>query len=161
MNLRVQMNGEKVDLIPVTRELWHKLWSNFKGESRENESYVYDPVFADRMFDIRMADNTRKHFAICHGQEVVGEIHLEGIDRNFGKACFGIELINGRAANKGYGSEAIELLMKFTFETMKLSILAATAASDDGKYQHILEKKGFFCLDERDGVKYYLRGNQP
>lgn len=159
MNLRLPIKGETVDLLPFTRELWHEMWKNFKGGKPDaGERYQYDEVFTDRMFDIRMADNTRKHFAICRGLKVVGEIHLEGIDRNLGKACFGIELISGREYNKGYGTEAIGLLMRFAFETLKLQILATTARSSDLKYQHILEKKGFFCLDERDGYKYYLRG---
>lgn len=161
MNLRLPIKGERVDLIPFTRQLWHEMWSKFKRDKRSSEPYEYDEVFTDRMFDIRMADNTRKHFAICHNSEVVGEAHLEGIDRDLGKACFGLELINGRVSNKGYGTEAIELLMKFAFETLKLQILATNARSDDMKFQHILEKKGFFCLDEREGFKYYLRGNQP
>ncbi|MBQ8813673.1 MAG: GNAT family N-acetyltransferase [Lachnospiraceae bacterium] len=159
MNLRLPIKGEIVDLVPFTRELWHQFWKDFKRDREESrEPYRYDPVFTDRMFDIRMSQKERKHFAICRGEKVVGEIHLEGIDHNWKKACFGIEMINGHARNKGYGTEAIGLLIGFAFDKLDLNLLATTALASDEKYCHILEKKGFFCLEERDGCRYYLLG---
>ena len=161
MNLRVTINGDLVDLIPYTRELWHEMWGNYVRDKRISpEPYQYDQLMTERMYDIRRIDRSRKYFAIHNRKQGVGDIHLYEIDLDWKKACFRIELVNQKMGNKGYGSEAIDLLMGYAFNTLGLELLATIVRSDDDKFCHVLEKKGFFCFEERDGLRYYLRGKQ-
>ncbi len=70
-------------------------------------------------------DSSRYDFAICliENDEVIGDLAILDIDQNNYKAGFRISLHSQNKLGKGYGTEAIRLAQRFTFEELKLNRL--------------------------------------
>ena len=95
-------------------------------------------------------DETRFDFAIClrDNDELLGYLSIVEIDRENQKAGFRIALHSRGHLNKGYGTEAVRLALKFAFETLKLNRLQLEVFSHNSRALRAYEKAGF----KREGI---------
>ncbi|AWE07286.1 GNAT family N-acetyltransferase [Lysinibacillus sp. 2017] len=90
-------------------------------------------------------DPTRYDFAIClvDTDEIIGDLSIVDIDQDNKKAGFRISLHSKNTLNKGYGTEATQLALKFTFEELKLNRLELEVFSHNVRGIKAYEKAGF------------------
>lgn len=90
-------------------------------------------------------DPTRYDFAIClvDTDEIIGDLSIVDIDQDNKKAGFRISLHSRNTLNKGYGTEATQLALKFTFEELKLNRLELEVFSHNVRGIKAYEKAGF------------------
>ena len=79
-------------------------------------------------------DKFKKVFAVCKKDNNIhiGNVSLDMIDIRHGNARLSIFIADHNARGKGYGSEALQLLEKYAFDTLKLhKIWCKTDAGDE------------------------------
>lgn len=86
----------------------------------------------DEVFIIERKDN----------QEPIGEIHISDIDPLSGNGNISVSLIR-RCWDKGYGGEAIRLMMGYAFSDPRLSRLSLTVFAYNTRAIHVYQKAGF------------------
>ncbi len=155
----VVIAGNKVDLRPVTSEdatVEYLSWLNDPETTKYLELH-YRGEYTMEMLreDIERynADESVRWYAICTKDGVhVGNIKIEHINRNHKFGELGI-LIGSGHWNKGYGSEAVELVCRHVFEQYGLRRICAGYYDDNEGSRRIFQQNGF----EVEGV---LRGHR-
>jgi len=136
--------------------MWHEFYSGYVADPMMSDvPYVYDYEACEAAYVRKMADATRKYFSIVDSGKVVGEIYLKHIDWEAGSAEFGIAMIDDSVKGKGFGTEAIELLLKYAFGVLGLETMIATAVLRNVRSQHVLGKLGFVYTHSDVKFKYY------
>lgn len=95
-------------------------------------------------------DSTRHDFVIClvENDQMIGDLAINDIDQDNSKAMFRIALHSKNNYGKGYGTEAVLLAQKFTFEELRLNRLELQVYSHNPRGIRSYEKAGF----KREGV---------
>jgi len=139
------LEGEKVILKPLT-DFNEKLFrcrsdplvtrtlaSPYKTRSRER--------FAER---IKMNGDTRKFFEIIdkNTRETVGAIQIHNINYRAGRAKIGYRICR-EYRDRGYATEAIRLIVKYSFDTLNLHLLYAEVKEPNAISARALMKNGF------------------
>ena len=90
-------------------------------------------------------DPTRYDLAIClmASHEIIGDLAILDIDLHNKKAGFRIALHSRNSWNKGYGTEATQLALAFTFEDLYLNRLELEVYSHNPRGIKAYEKAGF------------------
>ena len=84
----------------------------------------------------------------------IGLIELFDVDPRHQRAGVGIVIAETDARNKGYGSQALELVCRYAFEVLQLHQLYAGVAADNAPSLRVFQKLGF----EQTGVRrHWLR----
>ena len=94
----------------------------------------------------RMAKNDDDFiFAIVanDGDRLLGNIGLHQISRNYRHATLGIFLGEAEDRSKGYGAEAIRLLLGYAFKTLNLHSVELTVNSTNARAIACYKKAGF------------------
>ncbi|MFT0803441.1 GNAT family protein [Bacillus swezeyi] len=91
------------------------------------------------------SDDTRFDFAICllDRDELIGDLSILEIDRANRKAGFRIALHSTDHFNKGYGTEAVQLVQRFAFKELQLNRLQLEVFSHNIRAVKVYEKAGF------------------
>jgi len=118
-------------------------------------AYIYDYRRCDDAFLKKTADETRRYFTIIHQGTVVGEIYLKHIDAKRKTTEFGIALVNDSVKGKGFGTEAIRLLIEYAFGELEIDTIFADSVLRNTRSHHVLEKSGFVYTREDDTFKYF------
>lgn len=90
-------------------------------------------------------DNSRYDFAICDIEDdsYIGELSILDIDLDNLSAGFRIAINKQANMNKGYGSEAISLVLDFVFNHLELNRLELEVYSHNQRAIRAYEKAGF------------------
>ncbi|MFF1993923.1 GNAT family N-acetyltransferase [Bacillus sp. NP247] len=90
-------------------------------------------------------DSSRYDFAIClkGNDEMIGELSILNIDEENQKAVFRISMISIPLTGKGYGTEAIKIVLKFVFEQLTLNRLQLEVFNHNLRGIRAYEKVGF------------------
>ncbi|CAH0344389.1 GNAT family protein [Bacillus sp. CECT 9360] len=142
------MRGKSLHLRPIKRE---DMGSFYKAV--QNEELVYmtgtrNTFTMEQLYEHyeRITnDDTRFDLAICllDSDELLGDLSILEIDQANQKAGFRIALHNTNNLNKGYGTEAVQLALQFTFEKLKLNRLQLEVFSHNIRGIKSYEKAGF------------------
>ena len=145
-----------VSIKPMTRQMCHEFYQRFQNDPAIGHyyEYIYTPELADRYFDTNSVPD-RKLFAILAGDEIVGECKLKNIDSQKRECSLGIHLRDDSVKEKGYGTQAERLMLKYAFEELGMVAVNAEAALKNTRSQHVLEKVGFRYVREDETFKYY------
>lgn len=105
-------------------------------------------------------DSSRYDFAIClkENDQTIGELSVLDIDENDKKAGFRITMFSIELTGKGYGTEAIKIVLQFVFEKLHLNRLQLEVFSHNLRGIRAYEKVGFV----KEGVlreSLYYNGN--
>ena len=139
-----ELSANSVTICPMTREMCHEFYKGFQNDPAIGHyyEYVYTPEIADRYFDTNSVPE-RKMFAIVVDDRIVGECKLKEIDHNSKECSMGIHLQNDSVKEKGYGTQAERLVLRYAFEELGMLAVNADAALKNTRSQHVLEKVGF------------------
>lgn len=152
----ITLRGEKVSVKTCTIELWHELYRNYvPNPMMDTTPYTYDYEKAEKAFYTRTADVTRLYFVIILNSKVIGDIYLKHINQDEKTAEFGVALIDDSVKGKGYGTEAIILLLNYAFERLNLITIFADSVLRNTRSQHVLEKIGFVFTHKDSDFFYY------
>lgn len=90
-------------------------------------------------------DSSRYDFAIClkGTDETIGELSIFDINEEDRKAGFRISMRSISLTGKGYGTEAIKIVLRFVFEQLKLNRLQLEVYSHNSRGIRAYEKVGF------------------
>lgn len=156
MNEDILLNGEKITLTNCTKSLWHKFHMNYEADPMMNATpYTYDFDCVEKEYYAKSNDSTRKYFIIIHNGEAIGTIYLKHMDMVKKSTEFGIALINDSVKGYGFGTEAIYLLIEYTFNILGFECILADSVLRNTRSQHVLEKVGFIYTHEDSVFKYY------
>lgn len=141
MQTDILLRGEKVSVKTCTLELWHEFYRNYVPDPMmDTTPYKYDYDKAEKAFYTQTSDVTRSYFVIMLDSKNIGQIYLKHINQDEKTAEFGVALINDDVKGKGYGTEAISLLINYAFESLNLKTIFADSVLRNTRSQHILEK---------------------
>ncbi|MBV6685447.1 GNAT family N-acetyltransferase [Bacillus sp. JRC01] len=90
-------------------------------------------------------DSSRYDFAIClkSSDEMIGELSIFDIDEENRKAGFRISMASISLTGKGYGTEAINIVLSFVFNHLTLTRLQLEVFSHNTRGIRAYEKVGF------------------
>ena len=153
------MGTEKITLQPMTGEMYHRYLKEFENDPdlytdrSKCVPYVYEKETADR-YIARQIEKRRTPLAIMRGEEIIGEIVLKNIEPGV-SATMGLCMKNDAYKNRGYGTQAERLAIRYVFDTLNLPTLYADALLTNTRSQHVLEKVGFQKTGEDGTFRYY------
>jgi len=136
--------------------MWHEFYRKYVPDPlMDTTPYVYDYAKGEENFHKKMADTTRKYFAIVYEGNVVGEVYLKYINAEDRSTRFGIALTDDSVKGKGFGTEAMQLIINYALNVLDLKTIYAESVLRNTRSQHIMEKVGFIYTHEDDVFKYY------
>lgn len=167
----VFLEGEKVELRTVEKEdieflrdgVNHPEVRRHMGNTRPQNLESEEDFFEN------VVENDDIHLLICRENQPMGIISLEEKEEPSNIAEIGIWL-HPEYHNKGYGTEAVQLTVEYSFDQLNYYKLFARAHSDNEASRKIWEKHGFkeegqfrehvLVEGERKDLNYYglLRG---
>ena len=156
-----------IELQPMTREKMHEMYRDFSMDPdifmdmelyERVKNYEYNPEKVDALFDMRAEEEGSICFAIMLGDEVIGEVGLRHADPVTKECELSVHMKNDSVKNKGYGTEAERLGIRYAFEELGMESIFAETNLKNVRSQHIIEKLGFRYSGEEEGFKqYYLK----
>jgi RimJ/RimL family protein N-acetyltransferase len=165
--------GQTIRLTAITKEDWPALarWYQDAGFLR---LWNADPARPQTEAEVGkwLEEETKKQnaffFAIrpLEGNDLLGQIELDGILWNNGTGWLAIGLGNREDWGKGYGGEAMRLVLDYAFSELNLHRVQLTVFAYNARAILLYEKLGFVREGtyreflHRDGVRYdmYLYG---
>lgn len=147
------LEGEKVRLWAVERE---DLLKNYIWQNDPNVIYLaglrpYPKSFfeIENWYNDLLSNPTVKSFAIKTKEgEYIGNIELSEIDFRIRKAELGIFIGEGDFLNKGYGRDAVNVLLKFAFKQMNLNRVSVKIVEYNQKAVEFFQECGF----QKEGI---------
>ena len=88
-------------------------------------------------------------------QTPIGEVILKNIDRAHKHCTLGISMQSDAYKNKGYGTQAEKLTLKYAFAELGMEKVLADALVTNTRSQHVLEKVGFVETHRDESFVYY------
>ncbi len=152
----MELTGDKITLRPYTPERCHEFFMSYISDpAMTYDRYTYEKEKVDAYYKNKVLDASRRFFAVCHNDKVIGEIQLKYID--FEKQCgtLGIHLINDSVKGQGFGTEAERLLLDYAIIELGLKTIYADAVHRNQRSIHILKKLGFVHLHDDESLSYY------
>lgn len=114
------LKGDKVTLRAIEREDLRRLWDL----ERDNVDLVImaDDVWEPKSFEVyekryakHLEDREQTRFVIEADGKIIGYANLHGLDRLLGMAELGISIYDRDYLGKGYGRDAIKVLLNWAF----------------------------------------------
>lgn len=155
----------EIALKPMTRELFHTLYRGFENDPdiymdmQYYTQYVYNSEKVDERFD-SLQTPERVVFAVMLDEAPIGEVQLKRINRERNDCTLSIHLQNDAVKNRGFGTQAERLAVRYAFDVLKLDAVNADAVLKNTRSQHVLEKAGFTFTREDEMFRYYRIENE-
>jgi len=90
---------------------------------------------------------------------VIGDVALQDIDWKNRSCSLGMGFARIEHRNKGYGGEAISLMLEYGFDNIGLERISAITLEQNISAQKSLEKAGFIC-EGRERKSVYFAGKR-
>ena len=151
---------QELELVPLTTELAHKLFMDFKNDTSlfktksDFKEYIYEKDEVDKYVQSKSAKGYIL-LAIMYKNDVIGEIRFKKVDNDLHE--IGIVLKDDRYKNRGIGSIAIEKAIVYAKNVLKINRLEASILLNNKRSQHVFEKNGFECIKEDDTFTYFYK----
>ncbi|MCL2363178.1 MAG: GNAT family N-acetyltransferase [Defluviitaleaceae bacterium] len=124
------------------------------GASVENADAWYEEI------QQLLRDNVNVRVGIfLHDGTVVGDVALQGLDDKNRTCSIGMGMSKLAYRGKGYGTEAIRLIIKYAFDNLGIERITADTLEMNLGAQRVLEKNGF-TLEGRARKAVYFRGTR-
>lgn len=148
-----------ITLKPMTAEMYHAFFREYENDPdlylnpADFSEYRYDKDRVDVYIQKQIRLN-RLPFAIMYGEEIVGELKLYDIEEHQ-SAALGITMKRRHYKDRGFGTQAELLAIRYVFEVLDIPVLYADSVLTNTRSQHVLEKVGFQFLYEDRERKHY------
>ncbi len=161
----MKLQGKDIYLDTLSRENCRTLWNDYEYDfdnPTEELSLGLSDEQADAWFDeiqrLQGKENLRLGIFL-NDKRVIGDAALQGIDRTNRKCSVGISINKLVNRSKGYGQQALRLLLKYAFCFMGMERICANTLEMNVGAQKMLEKCGF-RLEGRERESVYLNGQK-
>jgi len=144
------IQGKKITLRPFQAEDADPLWDSLESDL-SNKLTGTHATFTRDMIDnyiakqIKADDDDRASFIIAVEDDLraVGEVVINDIDHDNHSANIRISLFYEHDFNKGYGTEAMRLMVNYGFKTLKLHRIELGVYAFNPRAIRVYEKIGF------------------
>ena len=119
------------------------------------QPYVYDPARVDAYYAERANAADRRKLCVLLDGNVIGEVEYKRIDEEKKSCELGICLTNDRWKNKGCGTAALRLALRYAFEELGMETVLADSLLKNTRSQHVLQKAGFRYVSADGHFRYY------
>ena len=155
----MQNGQERIRLAPMTEEMYRSYFSEYENDPDlclPGQTYLPYEFSEERVAQYvrRQHDRKRIPLAILCGDEIVGEIILKDIEPGV-CAAMGIALKNAGYKDRGIGTRAERLAVRYVFDVLDIPTLYADTIRSNQRSRHVLEKVGFVPVREDQDYKYY------
>lgn len=142
------MQGERVYLrhdLPEDIDTHVTSMTNPELRKMTGAKQLFTRATVEEWFKRRASDSTRVSMAIClqETDELIGELELLYIDQGNRNAYIRIALTGEQHLGKGYGTEAMRLLLDYGFGTLGLHRVELNVFSYNARAQKSYAKLGF------------------
>lgn len=170
MERTIILNGKLVALAEMIEADQKQFWEWM--QSPELRTLIADsrvPSMEDQMHWFQRAtEPDRKFFSVVtiSDETLIGNCGFVDIDRKKNEATLRITIGNPASRGKGLGSEAVELLVRYGFEEMKLDRILLKVGSTNERAIKAYQNVGFeeVSKDVKEGktiITMRLGGNEP
>ncbi|MCH5273337.1 MAG: GNAT family N-acetyltransferase [Lachnospiraceae bacterium] len=161
----MKLQGEKIYLAMLERKDCKKLWNDFEYDFEhpsEEFNIGHSDEKADEWFDeiqkLQGNQNVRLGIFFNDGT-VIGDVALQDIDRINRKCSVGVGIAKIQNRAKGYGREAIQLMLDYGFRYLGMERITAYTLECNAAAQRMLARCGFL-LEGRERKAVYLNGEK-
>ena len=161
----LKLQGKNVYLAVLERKDCKVLYEDFEydfdnpsemlhiGHSVEKSNEWFDEIQK-----LQGRENIRLGIFLNNGT-VIGDIALQGIDDKNRSCSIGMGMAKIENRNKGYGKEAIRLILEYGFKNLGMERITASTLEINISAQKSLEKSGF-KLEGRERKAVYFGGKR-
>ncbi len=153
------MDADSVRLAFMTDEMYRSYFREYENDpdlclpGQAYVPYVYSEEKVDRYIR-KQRGLHRVTLAILRGEEIVGEIIIKDMEAHT-SATMSIALKNAGYKDRGIGTRAERLAVRYVFDELDIPTLYADTIQTNLRSQHVLEKAGFVLVREDGEFKYY------
>ncbi|MDD5900962.1 MAG: GNAT family protein [Lachnospiraceae bacterium] len=161
----MKLQGKNVYLAMLERKDCKTLWNDFEydfAHPTEEFNIGHSDEKADGWFDEiqRLQGNQNVRLGIfLNDGTVIGDVALQDIDRVNRKCSVGIGIAKIEYRAKGYGREAVGLMVDYGFRYLGMERITANTLEINAGAQKMLARCGFL-LEGRERKAVYLNGNK-
>jgi RimJ/RimL family protein N-acetyltransferase len=145
------LSGEKIHLVALEPEKMAELFNRWAGDTEYWRLANSDPVIPFSAESIKTwleehsFDKDNFFFAINRLQDnrPIGDINLSGIDWIHRNAYLGISIGEREEWSKGYGTDAVRVILRFAFKELNLHRVSLTVFDYNQRAKRAYEKAGF------------------
>lgn len=155
----VKLAGKNISLGPIYKKdlaLFLK-WINDTELTKYLNAHPNVYTFYDEQafFERISKDKTTRVFAILRKGRTIGSCDLKEIDPVNRTATLGIMIGDKGCWNKGYGTEAMRLLLEYGFATLNLKNIMLKVYAFNERAIRVYEKCGFRVIGRRRKARFY------
>ena len=165
MEVYIKLKAKEIYLDTLTREncktLWNELEYDFENPTEElnlGQSDEKADAWFDEIQQLQGKQNVRLGIFLNDGS-VIGDIALQDLDRVNRKCSIGMGIAKICYRSRGYGQQAVKLMLKYGFEFLGLERICANTLAMNLGAQKSLEKCGF-TLEGTERESVYLNGRK-
>jgi len=162
----LKLQGNNVYLAALEKQDCKKLYEDNEydfGNATESILFGYSVENSDEWFyEIQklLKENVNVRLGIfLNDTTVIGDVALQGIDDKNRSCSIGIGIAKIENRNKGYGTEAIELILDYGFKNVGMERITASTMEINIPAQRTLKKLGF-TFEGRARKAVYFRGEK-
>ncbi len=159
----IEIKGHEIVLHPL-RFRDKAQWNRVRAENRDwlspweatipksgEESYMQLPSFFEmvKILNTEARNGRSFSFAIWHQSQLIGQITLGGVMYGAMRGGHIGYWIDRNFANRGYTTQAVEILTQYAFEELKLHRLEINLRPENASSRRVAEKAGYVFEGER------------
>ena len=161
----IKLQGKNLYLATLERADCKKLYEDFEydfANPAEPLNIGYSVEKSDEWFDeiqkLQGNENIRLGIFLNDGT-VIGDVALQSIDNKNRSCSIGMGMAKIENRNKGYGKEAVKLILDYGFDNLGMERITADTLEINISAQKSLEKIGFI-LEGRERKAAYFGGKR-
>lgn len=148
-----------IQLKPMTDEMYHSYAKEFENDPdlfeniKDYTHYVYSIERANSYLK-RIKEKNRIIMAVLNDDEIIGEIIFKNIIENE-SLTLGITMKNPKHKDKGYGTIAEKMAIKYAFDNLNVRKIYADCLISNKRSEHVLKKVGFKEIRRDERFVYF------
>ena len=161
----VKLQGEKIYLAVLERTDCKKLYEDFEYDFDNpteplniGSSIEKSDKWNDEIQKLQGKENIRVGIFL-NDDTVIGDVALQGIDNKNRTCSIGMGIAKIENRNKGYGKQAVKLILEYGFNNLGMERIAANTLEINISAQKSLENVGF-VLEGRERKATYFGGKR-
>jgi RimJ/RimL family protein N-acetyltransferase len=161
----LKIEGTRIYLAALEKDHCRQLYENFEYDEdniTEPLNIGHSMTKSDDWFDEIQKNQGNSHIRLgifLMDGKVIGDIALQDIDWKNRSCSLGMGFAKIEHRNKGYGGEAIALMLAYAFDNIGLERITANTLEQNISAQKSLEKVGF-VIEGRERKAVYFAGKR-